>query len=43
VTDEFRRVISQTLQERHRQGREPYINHLAELRRQAKTIALSHT
>ena len=36
LTDEFRRVISQTLQERHRQRREPYVNHLAELRRRAK-------
>jgi hypothetical protein len=39
LTGEFRRVISQTLQERHRQRREPYVKHLAELRRQAKTIA----
>jgi hypothetical protein len=42
LTDEFRRVISRSLQERHRQRREPYVRHLAELRRRANAIASPH-
>ena len=41
LADEFRRVISRTLQERYRQRREPYVKHLAELRRRANTLAPS--
>jgi hypothetical protein len=37
----FRAVIAQTLWERHRQRREPYVRHLSELRRRAREVSFA--